>query len=133
MTVPSLFTQTVVATIPVGVQPFMVAANPKTNRVYVTNQGDKSLSVIDGLTNQMVNTVTFPGIGLPYGVGVNIVTNRVYVGAAAAVNEILGGCGCPARSGRVRIASRSMASQFGSTSPTSLTPRSRSSTARRAR
>jgi YVTN family beta-propeller protein len=79
VTVPPLFAQTVVATIPVGVQPFMVAANPKTNRVYVTNQGDKSLSVIDGLTNQIVNTVTFPGIGLPYGVGVNVVTNRVYV------------------------------------------------------
>ena len=73
------FSQTVVATIPVGVFPFMVTANSHTNRVYVTNQGDNTVSVIDGSLNQVIATVNFMGGFVPYGVAVNPSTNRIYV------------------------------------------------------
>jgi YVTN family beta-propeller protein len=80
-----LFAQTVVATIPVGGSPFIVAANPRTHRVYVTNQLGHSMSVIDGSTNQVVTTVQFSGPALPFGVAVNPVTNRVYVAGGNVV------------------------------------------------
>jgi hypothetical protein len=65
----SAWAQTVVATVPVGSPPEAVAANPMTNKIYVTN------TVIDGATN---STTTIPaGIG-PDAVAVNIVTNKIY-------------------------------------------------------
>ena len=39
-------TNTVTATIPVGTAPDAVAANPKTNTIYVTNLGDNTVSVL---------------------------------------------------------------------------------------
>jgi hypothetical protein len=43
---PPLFAQTVVATINVGNGPSGVAVNPATNRAYVVNYGDDTVSVI---------------------------------------------------------------------------------------
>ena len=37
---------TVVATVPVGPQPDDLAVNPVTNRIYVANTGDNTVSVI---------------------------------------------------------------------------------------
>ena len=54
-----------------------VAVNPLTNRVYVTNSGDGTVSVIDVRTNKV--TTTIPVGDSPDGVAVNPVTNRVYV------------------------------------------------------
>jgi YVTN family beta-propeller protein len=79
ISVSPALSQTVVATIPVGFSPFIVAANPRTNQVYVTNQGSNSMSVIDGSLNQVVATVKFIGAFVPYGVAVNPFTNRIYV------------------------------------------------------
>lgn len=79
ISVSPLLSQTVIATIPVGFFPFIVAANPRTNRVYVTNQGDNSMSVIDGSLNQVVATVKFLNGFVPYGVAANPFTNRIYV------------------------------------------------------
>jgi DNA-binding beta-propeller fold protein YncE len=39
-------TNTVVATIPVGTDPFGVAANPRTNTIYVANDLDNTVSVL---------------------------------------------------------------------------------------
>src|SRR5690349_21509146 len=47
---------TVIATIPVGVLPYEVAANPRTNRVYVTNNNDATVSVLDGASNNVITT-----------------------------------------------------------------------------
>jgi len=47
------------------------------NVIYVTNVGDNTVSVINGNTNTMVQTIPV-GNG-PVGVGVNPVTNMVYV------------------------------------------------------
>ena len=69
--------QAVVATIPVGAGPARVAANPTTNRIYVTNQFSNNVSVIDGASNAVIGTVA---VGTnPIGVDVNPVTNRIYV------------------------------------------------------
>ena len=47
-----------IATIPVGLAPVQPVVNPNTGNVYVTNQGDGTVSVIDGLVGSpTVNTV----------------------------------------------------------------------------
>ena len=63
--------------IPVGSYPRSVVVNPVTNRVYVTNNGDTTVSVIDGSTNTVVATVTV-GVS-PNGIDVDLETNTVYV------------------------------------------------------
>jgi YVTN family beta-propeller protein len=71
------FCQRVIATIAVGNQPIYLAADQKTNRVYVSNQADDTVSVIDGATNAVLRTVR---VGHnPNGVAVNPKTNTIYV------------------------------------------------------
>ena len=50
-------TNTVVATIPVGVGPIGVAITPDGTRAYVTNGDSNTVSVIDTATNTLVATV----------------------------------------------------------------------------
>ncbi len=57
--------------------PREVGVNPLTNHIYVSHVSSSSVSVIDGATNQVVDTVTV-GVG-PRGVGVNPSINRIYV------------------------------------------------------
>jgi YVTN family beta-propeller protein len=54
-----------------------IAVNPVTNRVYVANLNDNTVSVIDGASNTVVDTVAV-GV-IPEVVAVNTVTNRIYV------------------------------------------------------
>ena len=54
---PDAFSQQVIATIAVGHRPTYLAADPKTDRIYVSNQSDNTVSVIDGATNQVLATV----------------------------------------------------------------------------
>jgi YVTN family beta-propeller protein len=70
-------TYRVSATIPVGGGPNGIAANAATNRIYVANNADNTVSVIDGSTYSIVATIAV-GVG-PDGVAVNPATNRVYV------------------------------------------------------
>ena len=71
------FSQRVIATIAVGNRPTYLAVDPKTDRVYVSNQSDDSVSVIDGGTNSLLTTVR---VGhSPNGIAVNPKTNRIYV------------------------------------------------------
>ena len=51
---PSLWAQSLVDT---GSQPFAVAVNPATNKIYVVNNGPNTVTVIDGATNT-TRTVT---------------------------------------------------------------------------
>jgi YVTN family beta-propeller protein len=66
-------TNTVVATIPVGINPEEAAVNPKTNTIYVTNDGGGTVSVISGKTNTVVATIPVgtDRNGEPRGVAVN--------------------------------------------------------------
>jgi YVTN family beta-propeller protein len=61
-----------------GSDPTGIAVNPVTNTIYVTNFLDASLSIINGATDAVTNTLTTVGDD-PYAVVVNPVTNKVYV------------------------------------------------------
>jgi YVTN family beta-propeller protein len=61
-----------------GSDPSAVAVNSRTNRIYVANLRS-SVSVIDGATDSWVTNVEFGGDGYFAGLGVNPVSNTVYV------------------------------------------------------
>jgi prepilin-type N-terminal cleavage/methylation domain-containing protein len=66
------------AGIPVGSSPIDVAINPKTNRVYVTNSGSNTVSVIDGATDTILGTPIPVGTS-PRFIAVNPANNKIYV------------------------------------------------------
>ena len=70
-------TNTVSATIPVGVGAFGVAVTPDSTKVYVTNQNSSTVSVIDAATNTVSTTI--PGFSVPIGVAVTPDGSKVYV------------------------------------------------------
>src|SRR5215468_438692 len=72
----------VTATVHVGGDPDGVAADPKTNTVYVTNISGNTVSVISGRTNTVTATVRV-GSG-PDGVAVDPKSNTIYVANATS-------------------------------------------------
>src|SRR5512137_1481578 len=66
----------VTTTVPVWNAASALAVNPVTNKVYVTNQGHASITVIDGATN---DTTVVAAQSEPFAVAVNPMTNKVYV------------------------------------------------------
>jgi YVTN family beta-propeller protein len=65
----------IVATVTVGVDPFAIAVDPVTNRIYVANIGlYPNISVIDALSNTVIATIPAPGPSIE----VNPVTNELY-------------------------------------------------------
>jgi len=76
-------TNTVVATVPVAVNPIGVAVSPDGTRVYVTHEFSKTVSVIDSAINAVVATV--PVAVNPIGVAVSPDGSRIYV-----ANEVSG-------------------------------------------
>jgi uncharacterized repeat protein (TIGR03803 family)/YVTN family beta-propeller protein len=70
--------QTVIATVPVGNAPVAIALNPVTNKVYVSNNGSRNVTVIDGTTNS-TTTVTNSNMQALWGIAANPVTNKIYV------------------------------------------------------
>jgi YVTN family beta-propeller protein len=78
-------TDAVVATIPVGVDPYSVAVNPVTNRIYVANQSTHSVTVIDGVTH---GTVDIPAGVQPSLLAVNTITDKVYVAGGQANGDV---------------------------------------------
>lgn len=75
ITVLDANTNSVLATVPVGLHPRDIAVNSKTNRIYVTAENG-NVSVIDGVNNGVIAVIQ---VGDARGVAVNPVTNRVYV------------------------------------------------------
>ncbi|MGC2110911.1 MAG: hypothetical protein WA655_15425 [Candidatus Korobacteraceae bacterium] len=73
---PSAIAQLVTANVAVGSNPYAVAANQVTNKIYVANSGDNTVTVIDGATN--ITATVFAG-DFPQAVAVNPVTNKIYV------------------------------------------------------
>jgi YVTN family beta-propeller protein len=64
-------------TIAVGNLPQQIALNPVTNRIYVSNLNDNTVSVIDGATNTVVDTIA---VGMvPEQIAVNTTTDTIYV------------------------------------------------------
>jgi YVTN family beta-propeller protein len=69
-----LFSQQVIATVPTGIEPWKIAVNSATNKIYVANEF-ASVTVIDGATN---NAQTFDLPNIPESVTVNPFTNKIY-------------------------------------------------------
>ena len=57
--------------------PIGVAVNPVTKNVYVTNEFSNTVSVIDGITQRVTDTITVGSF--PYGVAVNPFNDRIYI------------------------------------------------------
>ena len=60
-----------------------IVVNPVTNTVYV--RSNRGITVIDGTTNKvrgLIKSTNFPGIGLGNRMGINTVTNRLYVNSS---------------------------------------------------
>ncbi|PRX69845.1 YVTN family beta-propeller protein [Cohnella sp. SGD-V74] len=95
---PSASADTPLGTIAAGNGPFSAAVNPITNRIYIANEQDSSVTVIDGATNARTTVAT---LSHPTAIAVNAVTNRIYVahpdhdkvsvidGAGSNVTEII--------------------------------------------
>jgi M6 family metalloprotease-like protein len=69
-----------VTTLRVGANPWGIAVNPVTDRIYVGKTNDSAVSVIDGATNAKIAEIT--GLYWPRGIAVNAAANKVY-----AVNQ----------------------------------------------
>src|SRR5439155_1062236 len=72
----------IIATVPVGAFPKAVAVNATTNRLYVANYADSTVSVIDGSTNTVLGS-PIPVGSAPGAIAVNATTNRLYVANSA--------------------------------------------------
>jgi YVTN family beta-propeller protein len=57
--------------------PIGVAVNPVTKNVYVTNEFSNTVSVINGVTERVADTITVGSF--PYGIAVNPFNDRIYV------------------------------------------------------
>lgn len=92
-------TDTVIATIPVGTSPSGVDVDSQTNFIYVANAGNSqvgdlgNITVINGATPTTlashgagVSTLTDPQAKNPVAVGVNSVTNKIYVANSGSNN-----------------------------------------------
>ena len=71
-------TNTVLATVRVGRDPFAVAVNPRANTIYVTNAASETVSVISGRANTVVATVR-TGYPAAFGVAADPQAKAVYV------------------------------------------------------
>ncbi len=76
VTVIDGLTNTVDATITVGVRPGFLLINPLTNKIYVSNRHDNTVSVINGATKTVTTTIPV-GSHPTYG-DINTVTDRIY-------------------------------------------------------
>jgi gliding motility-associated-like protein len=82
LSIVNLSTNSVVATLPVGILPTSVTINKVLNKVYVGNQGNGSngsITVINACTNTIEATITGFGPGQPSGIACSPNGQRLYV------------------------------------------------------
>ena len=72
--------------IAVGLNPVSIAVNPLTNKVYVANAGEDTVTVIDGGTG---TTSTVPAGDYPAWVAINAEANRIYVSNLTSANTTI--------------------------------------------
>lgn len=75
------YTNKLIKTIAVGLNPDGIAVNPNTNMIYMANSAANTISVIDGTTESVVRTIQVRGDN-PRGIAVNPNTNLIYVANA---------------------------------------------------
>jgi YVTN family beta-propeller protein len=78
------FAQSFTSTIPVGNNPYTASVNLSTNKIYVANQVDNSVSVINGATGAVIKTV--PVQATPSAMGIDPVRNIIYVANSGGLN-----------------------------------------------
>src|ERR1019366_1003218 len=77
--------QFLTGTVPTGSGPAAIGINPVTNKAYVANASDGTLTIIDGATH----STTSIAVGAnPHAVLVNLVTNKIYVANANASGTV---------------------------------------------
>ncbi len=82
-------TNKIIADVKTGDGPAYLAVNPRTNRIYVSNFRDGTVSVISGKTNRLMTTIK---VGQrPFGIGVNPRTNRIYVACMSGSISVISG------------------------------------------
>jgi len=67
------------AHVPVGIAPWLIGVNEKTNRIYVANYSSYNVSVIDGESQEVVATIDMGLFRTPWDIAVNQETNLVYI------------------------------------------------------
>jgi len=78
VSVISMVSKTVVATIPVGQSPIGVSVSPDGSLVYIANQGSGDISVISAATNKVIATITLAQSAEPSGIVASPDGSRVY-------------------------------------------------------
>jgi YVTN family beta-propeller protein len=68
-----------VARVPSGPFATFIDVNQLNSKVYVVNAANGSVSIIDGKTNQVVQTLLIPGAGFLDGIAVNLASGFTYV------------------------------------------------------
>jgi YVTN family beta-propeller protein len=74
-----------IATIPLSDTSYSVAFDSTTNKIYVTNPGKNITSVIDAVTNSVVDTISTP---YPWDIAANPVNHKIYVTTNNTLTEI---------------------------------------------
>ncbi|GFZ84656.1 hypothetical protein GCM10008018_33270 [Paenibacillus marchantiophytorum] len=82
-------TQQVIQNVKVGEGATYLAVNSATNRIYVTNFRDATVSVMDGQTNRVLTSV--PVGQRPFGLGIDPKRNRIYVANLGGTISIIDG------------------------------------------
>ncbi|MEH7149806.1 hypothetical protein V7095_05075, partial [Bacillus thuringiensis] len=77
----------IIATIPVGANPFGVAVEQGSGKVYVSNLNSQTVSIIDGNSNTVIGTVTVgPN---PRGISIDPDTGNAYVSVGGGANDVV--------------------------------------------
>lgn len=71
------YTDTIIASIPVGNFPYWLAITPDGSKLYCANQSSNSVSVIDTATNSVISTI--PDISTPSAISISPDGSRAYV------------------------------------------------------
>jgi YVTN family beta-propeller protein len=81
------FADSVTATISVGTNPSVVAINPTTNRIYVGNSGEGTISVIDGTSNTVLTKIAVSSTAMDINKNTNIIYSiSTYSSSISVIN-----------------------------------------------
>ena len=67
--------------IKVGKQPFGIASNSKTNKLYISFAGESKIGILNGANDQLVGDISLPSGSFPLVISVNENLNKIYSAA----------------------------------------------------
>jgi YVTN family beta-propeller protein len=80
-------TNTIIATIPVGVRPWGVAYDAGRGEIFVSNRGSRTVSVISDATNTVVATIQIPPEHFPGAMAYDAGKDEIFVGIDSSVGD----------------------------------------------